>query len=81
MGLSGKHLLVTGNTALSTAAELIRTVVAQEHKDVIIVFWGSSVTQADADRLQAMLEAEFPLADLGFVEGRQDIYDFIISLE
>lgn len=81
LGLSGKHLLVTGSSAVATAAELIRTVIAREHKDVIIVFWGANVSQEEADRLQAMLEEEFPLADLGFVEGRQDIYDFIISLE
>ena len=28
-----------------------------------------------ADRL------EYPLADIGFVDGKQDVYDFIISLE
>ena len=31
--------------------------------------------------LQQQLESAYPCADIGVIDGKQDIYDFIISLE
>ena len=81
IGLDGKHILAAGTDRVATAKSLIRAITEKSPKDVIIVFWGEHVTQADVDELSSFLATEYPMVDAGFVEGKQGVYDFIISLE
>ena len=81
IGLDGKHILATDTHRVTTAKALIRSITAKAPKDVIIIFWGEHVTQADVDELSSFLASEYPMTDVGFVEGKQSVYDFIISLE
>ena len=81
IGLDGKHILATDTHRVATAKALIRSITAKAPKDVIIIFWGEHATQADVDELSSFLASEYPMTDVGFVEGKQGVYDFIISLE
>ena len=81
IGLSGKHILVAEDERVVAAKNLIRRVTETAPKDVIIVFYGEGVTENEVADLQSFLEREYPMADIGFVDGKQNIYDFIISLE
>ncbi len=81
MGLEGKHLRATENDRVSAAKALIRSITEESPKDVIIIFYGSVVSEEEVAQLTAFLQEEYPLVDIGFVEGKQEIYDFIISLE
>lgn len=81
IGLDGKHLLVTQSNRVDAAKALIRKVMEASHKDVVIFFYGQDVSEEEVNRLQAFLAAEYPLVDTGFVDGKQTVYDFIISLE
>ena len=81
IGLAGKHILATDTDRVATAQALIRSITAESPKDVIIIFWGEQVSQAEVDTLAAFLETNYPMVDVGFVEGKQGVYDFIISLE
>ena len=55
--------------------------MAEESKAVIIVFYGKNVTPEEVEELKCYLEEQYPLTDLGFIDGKQDIYDYIISME
>ena len=81
IGLSGKHILVAENDRVVAAQNLIAKVTAETPKDVIIVFYGAGVSQEEVSQLQSFLETNYPMVDVGFVDGKQAIYDFIISLE
>ena len=81
IGLEDKHLLVTGDDKVATACALVQAITASADQEVIIVFRGKQVTDEEAARLRSFLENEYPLADIGFVDGGQEVYDFIISLE
>ena len=81
LGLEDKHLLVTGDDKVATATALVQAITASADQEVIIVFRGKDATEAEADALRSFLENEYPLADIGFVDGGQEVYDFIISLE
>lgn len=81
IGLSGKEILVCGEERIATAAQLIRKITDADEKEVIVVFYGASVSMEEAENFKAQLEEEYPLADIGFIEGKQEVYDFIISLE
>ena len=55
--------------------------MAEDEKSVIIIFCGCSVSSEEKDSLRDFMQAEYPLVDIGFVDGNQDVYDYIISLE
>jgi len=81
IGLDGKHLLVTESNRVDAAKALVRKVMEASNKDVVIFFYGQDVAEEEVNQLQAFLSAEYPLVDTGFVDGKQTVYDFIISLE
>ena len=81
IGMADKHILTATSNRVEAAKDLVRKVTAQAQKDVIIFFCGAGVTQEETDALARFLQEEYPLVDVGFVDGKQNIYDFIISLE
>ena len=81
IGLADKHILVNEADRLTATQALIQKITTQEPKDVIIVFYGKNVSEEEAQQLREHLEENYPLVDIGFVDGKQDVYDFIISLE
>ena len=81
IGLDRKNILASGDDKLSVAKQLIDRILEKEEKEVIIVFYGKEVSEAEAGQLQSYLEQTYPLIDVGFINGKQGIYDFIISLE
>lgn len=81
IGLDGKHILSAGNDRLTITKELVRSITLASNKEVIIFFYGENVPQEEIDQLAQYFQKEFPLVDIGFVEGKQAVYDYIISLE
>ncbi len=81
IGIAKKEILVCGDNKVSVASELIKKITDEIEKDVIIVFYGKNVSPSEVDALTQILEKRYPLADIGFIEGKQEVYDFIISLE
>ena len=81
IGLDDKHIQVAGSNCVETAEALITKLMEKEPKDVLIVFYGDGVSLEEVERLEAFLDREYPMVDTGFVDGKQSVYDFIISLE
>lgn len=81
IALKNKDILFCGEDKTELAKRLIDKVVSEEEKEIIIVFYGESVSLDEAEDFKAELENKYPLADIGFISGEQDIYDYIISLE
>lgn len=81
IGLDRKNIRLCGENRLEVATNLINGIIEEDEKEVIIVFYGSAVSEEEAEQFKEILENEYPLADIGFIEGKQDVYDYIISLE
>lgn len=81
IGLEDKNLISKGTHRVETAVSLVEKIMDKTPKEVIIVFYGQAVTQNEADELESQLAQKYPTADIGFIYGKQDVYDFIISLE
>lgn len=81
IGLNRKHILCCTEDKVEAALELIRLENEQQEREVIIIFVGEGVTPEQAQTLEQTLRKTYPLTDIGFVDGKQDVYDFIISLE
>lgn len=81
IGLNRKEILTCAEDSVTAALELIRMENERQEKEVIIVFSGAGATEEQVASLQQALEQTYPMVDIGFIDGKQDIYDFIISLE
>lgn len=81
LGIRNKEILVSLNNRFEAATALIDKVMAEDEKAVIIVFYGKNTDEAEVEALKGYLEENYPLVDIGFIEGKQDIYDYIISME
>ncbi len=81
LGIKNKDILLACADRYEAATNLVDSIMAEEEKAVIIVFYGSNVSEQEANRLKEHIEAKYPLTDIGFIEGKQDIYDYIISME
>lgn len=81
IGIKDKEILICDDNRDNVAFDIIEKITKEAFKEVIIVFYGASVTEAEAQGLKARLEGQYPLADIGFISGEQEVYDYIISLE
>ena len=81
IGIANKTIVCAADNRQDALISLIKDVTEREDKEVIIVFYGKGVSEDEANALRAQLESAYPLCDIGFIDGRQDIYDFIVSLE
>ncbi len=81
LGIKNKEILLSCNDRFKAVTDLIDCVMSDEEKAVIIVFYGSNVDITEADELKEYIENQYPLVDVGFIDGKQDIYDYIISME
>lgn len=81
IGLVDKEIVSCCDHRVEATRRLIETVMAEQNKEVIIAFYGANVPMEEAEAFCEELKAQYPLADIGFIEGCQDVYDYIISLE
>ncbi len=79
IGLSGKHLITAGDDKIATAEALVRAMAAPR-QELIMGFYGNGTTVEEIARLQNALQAAYPRAEIAFIDGKQDVYDLIISL-
>ena len=81
IGLDRETILACGQDKVQTAFELVCRICENSPKEIIIVFCGANATEEETQAFRQRLESAYPCADIGFVDGKQEIYDFIISLE
>lgn len=49
--------------------------------EIITVYWGDAVTQAEAEELSSWVHSHYPDKEVELVEGKQPYYHYIISAE
>ena len=81
IGLDGKHILATADDRLAVTKALVSAITSATPKDVIIFFYGQNVTPDEVEQLSEFMQTNYPMVDTGFVDGKQAVYDYIISLE
>ena len=81
IGLDRETVLSCGQDKVETAFQLVRRICEESPKEIIILFRGADATEEETAALQQRLETAYPCADIGLIDGKQAIYDFIISLE
>ena len=48
---------------------------------VVTIFWGSAVTEEDALALGDALLEKYPLLEIGYINGKMDVYSYMFAIE
>ena len=81
IGLDNESILYSCDNKVETAIQTLKAIPNINSKETVIVFYGSDATEQEVAELESSLRNAFPLFDIGFVDGGQPVYPFIISIE
>ncbi|MBQ6980084.1 MAG: DAK2 domain-containing protein [Clostridia bacterium] len=79
MGLDNKKILATGKDVSTVTLDLIEKLRSDE--EIITLYYGQEVSEADAEALQAEIQGKYPDCDVELHYGGQPIYYYYIALE
>ncbi|MBP5657491.1 MAG: hypothetical protein J6X52_03085, partial [Clostridia bacterium] len=80
IGFTNKKVLSADEdkiVALATLCEKLKL----EDKDIVTVFYGADATDEDKRRVRELINGKYKDKEFYDVDGKQEIYDFIIVLE
>ena len=80
MGIDDKGIQAVGTDITEVVKELIKE-MSDEDSELLSVYYGSDVTEDDANALVAVLEEEYPDYEIELHSGNQPIYYYILSVE
>ena len=80
IGLCGKEIKASGDDVNATTMHLIKS-MGPEEKEVMTIFYGSDMTEEQANTLTEEVEKEYPQMEIQTLPGGQPLYYYIISVE
>lgn len=80
MGIGDQGILAVGTSMRSVTMEMIAEMV-DENSELISVYYGAEVEEADAESLREEIEKAYPACDVELQFGGQPIYYYVISVE
>ncbi|MEG1847675.1 MAG: DAK2 domain-containing protein, partial [Lachnospiraceae bacterium] len=80
MGIGDRGILSVGTDIAAVTYEMVQDMM-EENLELISIYYGSDVTQVDAETLKDKIEASYPKCDVELQYGGQPIYYYIVSLE
>jgi len=81
IGILDGKLLVSNKEKLEALKSLIGKVKDIDEKEVLIILCGKNVSEEEKESLQEMLSESFPHLECGVMDGGQDVYDYLFSIE
>lgn len=80
MGIGDKGILAVGQDIQKVAVDMTCK-MTDEDSELISIYYGADVTEADAEEVSSRLEEIYPDFDIEINYGGQPIYYFVISVE
>ncbi len=80
MGIGDAGILSAGTDMIAVAKETIAQMV-DEDSELISIYYGSDVTEEDAEGFRALVEETYPDCDVELQYGGQPIYYYVMSVE
>ena len=81
IGILDGKLLVSNKDKVTTFKELLYKVEDVDDKEVLIILCGKNVTEEEKESLSDMISTSFPYLEVGMIDGGQDVYDYLFSIE
>ena len=81
IGLDRGRVYSDSQDRLEAVKVLLEKLPEIKEKEVLTVFYGKAVEQKALDDFASMLQDSFPWLEYGFIDGGQEVYDFILAVE
>ena len=81
IGILDGKLLVADIDRKEAVKSLLYKVKNIADKEVLIVICGKNVPEEEKEELQELLYEAFPYLEIGLMDGGQDVYDYLFSIE
>ena len=81
MAIVGKKIVAANANKVEVVKQLFAKVDGVDYKEVVTLIYGLDVTEEEKQEVISYLNQTYPYMEIGEVEGKQDIYSFIISIE
>ena len=81
MAIVGKKIVAANANKVEVVKQLFAKVDGVDYKEVVTLIYGLDVTEEEKQEVISYLNQTYPYMEVGEVEGKQDIYSFIISIE
>ena len=81
LALSGKDLIAVSSSKIDCVVEAFKKYEDIEAKEVVTIIYGKKVTHSELEKIEEMIKEMYSWMEVGFIEGKQDIYNFIIAIE
>ena len=80
MGIAGKEIVVSTKEKEDALVALLKKIVTDEAQ-IATFFYGADVKKEEVDKLEEICQAINPDMDVEIINGKQDIYSYIIAVE
>ena len=80
MGIGDKTILSVGSDINDVTKSMISELI-DDDSELVSIYYGSEITQEDADSLAAAIGEEYPDVDVEVNYGGQPIYYYLLSVE
>ncbi len=81
IGIYNHDIIAKGHSQSETFKELLKSIKSIKEKDVLTIFYGKDVSNEMITEITDYLNKEFKNLEYQFINGKQDIYSFILSIE
>ena len=80
MGIGDSGILSVGTAISDVTMQMIEEMMSEE-LELISIYYGSEITEQDAENLRAKVEEKYSSCDVELQYGGQPIYYYIVSAE
>lgn len=80
IGIYNNKIAVSTNSRLKSTKNLLKQMITEE-SEIVTIFFGSDVSEKEIEKIAEYIENIAPDVDVDIIDGRQDIYSYIIAVE
>lgn len=80
MGIANGEIIVSTKERMDALTELLSSCISDESQ-IVTFFYGNDVDKDEASKLEDIVSSINPDVDVEIIEGKQDIYSYIVAVE
>lgn len=80
IAISGKSIIAAENERAAAAKEAVKNIISAD-TSILLIFRGADAPASEAEELAEFARENFPAAEIYEIDGKQEIYDFILVSE
>ena len=81
IGIVNKSVVVSEKNRPAAATALARILIGEGECNMLTVFCGTDVDEAEREQVNALIGQDFPNAEVYFTDGGQDVYSYVMVCE